>query len=341
MDGLGIEDPQNVSGMSFLIDTTGVQSGFDPHELEDQITGTRAKSTGKTNLAQELENEIDRLTNGSDYKFNEPSASRPFQRPSETTSDLDELLRTIDGNTQEDIGGATPQTFAPPPQPARRSIAEDDLDIADPRLRYMTNEEKRQNVIGEVFEDLKEENGSSPIISIEREKEEDEKARKLEQINFLRETLEDEGEDLNRIPNVTHSNSLEEIDTVLRLLILKNDRKRCCSFAEECILIGAHGVEWAFDGDKSYFGHKPDMTDWHKSVQGKLRRMRHDTSNVVGNIMTSFGLGSGTRILLELIPSMFLYSRMRKSQHRDNLTVNDDAFNDGLNRLRDYEKPIK
>jgi hypothetical protein len=52
--------------------------------------------------------------------------------------------------------------------------------------------------------------------------------------------------------------------------------------------------------------------------------------------MQSYNLGSATRILLELLPSMFLYSRMRKAQHKDNL-ISDDEFSEGLNRLRDFE----
>lgn len=327
MEDLSIYDPANIAGMSFLIDTTGMSTGFDPHELEDQITGgPKSKNLRKSNLAQELESEIDKLTSTRDYKFTEPSSTRPFERPSEISpvDDLDELLRTIDSEP----GAAMPRaSFAP---------QEDPSSYSDPRLQYMTNEEQRQNVITDVFDDIKEEGGSNVIISIEKEKEEDEKARKLEQICFLRETLEDEGEDLKNVGNVSHANSLDEIEATLRLLILKNDRKRCCSFAEECILLGAHGIEWAFDGQKDYFGQKPDMSDWHKSVQGKLRRMRHDTSNVVGQIMSSYNLGSGTRILLELIPSMFLYSRMRRAQHKDSL-ISDAAFSDGINKLRDYE----
>lgn len=334
MDDLTIEDSSNIAGMGYLINTSDTNAGFDVLQLEDEIASKTRNNSKRGNLAQELESEIDRVMGNKDYKFNEPSSSRPFIRPSEVDN-LDELLRTIDDDddAREEFGPtAVPQSYQR--RPGYNQM--EDQQFGDPRLDYMTNEEKRQNVIGEVFDDIKEENGSNVIISIEKEKEEDEKARKLEQICFLRETLEDEGEDLKNVSNVSHANTLDEIDATLRLLILKNDRKRCCSFAEECILLGAHSIEWAFDGKKDYFGHKPDMTDWHKSVQGKLRRMRHDTSNVVGAIMASYNLGSGTRILLELIPSMFLYSKMRRAQHKDSL-ISDDEFSDGINKLRDFE----
>jgi hypothetical protein len=337
MDDLGIDDPANVAGMSHLIDTSNSQSGFNFQELEEQITGGPRATRKKGNLAQELESEIDRLTGG--YQKVEPSATIPFERPTMTTSDdIDALLNSVEEDIDSD-GLAPPREGGQLSSHGSRFAAAYPDHIDDPDLAYMTNEQKRQNVIGEVFDDIDEERGQQPTFSVEKEKEEDEKSRKLEGIESLREILEDEGENLSRIPHVTAVSSMEEIDSVYKMLNLKNDRKRCCTFAEEGILLGAHAVEWAFDGEKNYFGHRPDMTDWHKSVQAKLRRMRHDTSNVVSQVMQHYNLGSGTRILLELIPSMFLYSRMRKSQHKDTLAVSDSEYDSALNRLRDADMP--
>lgn len=324
MEDLTIDDPANISGMSHLIDTTNVQTGFNFHDLEEQITGgPRAK---RGNRVEDIENELDKL---SGYKSVEQGATSPFERPKLTTSDdIDALLSTIENDPQPE-----------PAKPASRPMFFPDEEPEDPNLAFMTNEQKRQNVIGAAFTDIDEERGHQPTFSVEKEKEEDEKSRKLEGIESLREILEDEGENLSRIPNVTAQSSMEEIDSVYKMLNLKNDRKRCCTFAEEGILLGTHAVEWAFDGQKNYFGHKPDMTDWHKSVQAKLRRMRHDTSNVVSQVMQHYNLGSGTRIMLELIPSMFLYSRMRRSQHKDTLAVNEAEYDSALNRLRDADAP--
>jgi hypothetical protein len=335
MDDLSIDDPANIAGMSHLIDTSNMQAGFNQHDLEEQITGGPRAKQKKGNLAQELDAEFDKLTGG--YKQVEPSATAPFERPTMTTSDdLDALLSSMDDDDGE-FKAAPQQSFAAP----KRQMFFPDDEPEDPNLAYMTQEQKRQNVIGEAFNDIDEERGQQPTFSVEKEKEEDEKSRKLEGIESLREILEDEGENLTRIPHVTPASSMEEIDSVYKMLNLKNDRKRCCTFAEEGILLGAHAVEWAFDGQKNYFGHKPDMTDWHKSVQAKLRRMRHDTSNVVSQVMQHYNLGSGTRIMLELIPSMFLYSRMRRTQHKDTLAVNESDYDSALNRLRDADNPVE
>src|SRR3546814_9514064 len=57
---------------------------------------------------------------------------------------------------------------------------------------------------------------------------------------------------------------------------------RYCSFAEEFMLSGAHGLEYLFDGKNMWFGRwNPDLTGWHVHVNRKLRRMRTDTGKIV------------------------------------------------------------
>lgn len=344
---LTIDDPINLSGMSLLINTNNVPPGYNPQDIERSIIGHQSKQqrVQTPSYTQDLESQIDKLTSGySQPSWVNPQQIMPSNQSNSGMSEIDQLISSMTSsasssapNTADNFSYATTPTSqssnyyssypnSPSPSPFN--------DYQDPTLNYMTNEEKRQSVIGEVFNDINKENTHS-IFSMEKEKEEDDKQRKLEHISYLTENLVGEGEDLSNIPKVNGTNSLSEIDNVLTRLLLRNDRKRCGSFAEEVILLGAHGIEWLCDGKKSYFGYKPDMIDWHKSVSTKLRRMRYDTSNVVSKIMEEYKLGSGTRIFLELIPSMFLYSRMRKSQHKD--TITDDEFNVGINKLRDLE----
>lgn len=325
MQGLSITDSANISGMSLLINSSGSTHGFNLNDLENQITAGE-RPVNRNNVSQNLTSELDKIMGG--YKPINTDANVPFERPVFSTSDdLDALLNE---NTLNDTSNFEPTQSYGNEYP--------DGDPNDSLLSDLTNEQRKQNIIQNAFSSIDDEQGQRPTFSVEKEKEEDEKSRKLEGIESLREILEDEGENLSRIPNVTTANSINEIDNVYKMLNLKNDRKRCCSFAEEGILLGAAGVEWAFDGEKSYFGHKPVMTGWNKSVQSKLRRMRHDTSNVVSQVMQHYNLGSGTRILLELIPSMFLYSRLQKIQHKDNI-VNDAVYGDALNKLRDHDTP--
>ena len=110
---------------------------------------------------------------------------------------------------------------------------------------------------------------------------------------------------------------------VYKILRLKNDRNRYCSFAEEIILAGAQGIEHLFDGKKEWFGRKPDLVGWHQTVKVKLRRMRFETSTMVQGVMQEYNMSPGMRLMLELIPSMFLYSRQRSlaTRNHDNLNI--------------------
>jgi len=362
---LTLDDPTSLSGMSLLINTNNVPPGYNPTDIEERIIGsTQRKSAMKSiPFTQELENQLDSLTanySGTD-SFSLPSSSSsssppfsssPFSSSSSSNKNagvagydsmmglgnnsvgMDELDQII--NSKESSFSQAQNSQVGGYSSSYPGTASYTGGYQDQNLNFMTNEQKRQSVIGEVFNDINKERGDGNLLfSMEKEKEEDEKQHKLEHISFLMESLSGEGEDLANIPKVSGVNTLNEIDQVLKRLLLRNDRKRCGSFAEEVILLGAHGIEWVCDGKKSYLGFKPDMTDWHKSVQTKLRRMRYDTSNVVATIMEEYKMGSATRILFELIPSMFLYSRMRKSQHKDIIT--DDEFNAGVNKLRDLE----
>ena len=65
--------------------------------------------------------------------------------------------------------------------------------------------------------------------------------------------------------------------------------------------------------------------------------MRFDTSTFVSDVMQGYNLGHGTRILLELIPSLFLYSKMKRRQHSDNL-ISSEEMNNALDKIRDLDE---
>jgi hypothetical protein len=161
---------------------------------------------------------------------------------------------------------------------------------------------------------------------------------------MLRDTLDDDGINITSVPIVSKNNSLTDIRNVHKMLRLKNDRNRYCSFAEEMILAGAYGAEYLFDGDKEWFGRKPDLIGWPETVKVKLRRMRYDTSTFVQEIMSAYSFSPGMRLLIELIPSMLLYSRKRKTTQHDTLvndmtapskkrTENDGQYRDAIANL--------
>jgi len=182
-------------------------------------------------------------------------------------------------------------------------------------LAMVTMEQQRRRQIDNVVGGDKN-NGTAGDFSLENENREDMKAAMLSEIDNLLTTLEDENVDVSRIPKVGPESEYSTVSNVLRTLRFKFDHVRGCSLAEEAILFGAYCLEDMFDGQRTFFGrYRPDLTGWHTHVNVKLKRMRTDTAQLVNNIMRDNPIGSGFRVLLELIPNMVLYSRMRKQQH--------------------------
>ena len=204
-------------------------------------------------------------------------------------------------------------------------------------LQMRTHEQERQSHISSVIDDIRGDD-SSETFSIEKEKAEDTKSQLLAQFDMLRITLEEEGADLTRIPEVNDRSTIEEIQNIHKIFRLKNDRNRYCSFAEEFVMFGAHAMEEIFDGKRVWVGrYSPDLTGWHNTVNVKLRRMRYDTSNLVSGVMQEYNISSGSRILLELVPSMFLHSKMRKNQFGSPSLYSQDQMSAAMNDIRDIE----
>jgi len=100
-------------------------------------------------------------------------------------------------------------------------------------------------------------------------------------------------------------------------------------------------MEELFNGENVWLGrYSPDLTGWHSQVQVKLRRMRHDTSTLVSGIMSDYNIGPGLRILLELVPSMFMYSKMRKQQFGSKKLYSEESLSDSMNKIRNIDEGL-
>jgi hypothetical protein len=144
----------------------------------------------------------------------------------------------------------------------------------------------------------------------------DDKALKLEKIARLRQTLDDEGVDCSAIGPLTVDSSTDEIDRALLALRIKNDNLRCTSVAEEILVGGAEILGDVFDGTREVplVGWKPDYSGFASVVYAKISRMRLETSQVVSQFFTYSEIGPLTRIIMEMLPSLFLYPRQQERQ---------------------------
>ena len=205
----------------------------------------------------------------------------------------------------------------------------------------LTQEQVKRDHISTVLKEVRGETYNTFSTDVERVQ--DLKGGKLEQIASLKMSLEEEGIDTSTIPNVGISSPIEEIDGILNLLLRKNNRYRYSSMAEEVISAGAEILESVFDGTREVpvFKIKPDYTGYSSTVNVKLHRLRFDTSQIVGDIVERHNISPGSRIMMELLPGLLLYPRVRSKmktiEPTKNLTAKDSSKS--YNHIRDKVEP--
>jgi hypothetical protein len=326
-----INDPKNIMGMAdiFVDDTEDINI----EELERSIaTGTSYKKKDDVvDFAADYDADIERLTKQfSSNSYNDKSYNDKSYNDKTNTNnifgeppDLEDKSDNIEFEAEQQYKSTSSYEEKPshnnwqPSQPV------------DQHLRHRTTEELKQKRINYVL-------GVQPDTVndtfIDEEDEGDEIAKIMEQIDLLKNNLEAEGIDLKRIPDISVNATKKEAKAVLRILQIKNDRLRYCDMFEEGILAAAYGLESMFDGKRVWFGTQIDLVGWPDSVKVKLRRMRYDTSTFVGELVRGYNINSGWRILFELLPSLFLYSRERRTKSSDNL-ISDDKYKNAINEL--------
>jgi hypothetical protein len=159
--------------------------------------------------------------------------------------------------------------------------------------------------------------GTQTVHNAERERLQDQKAAKLEQIGQLCLILKEEGIECKEADGLTAESSLQEIDSVQKLLFLKNDRNRCASMAEEFLIGAAEWLGTVFDGTKEipFLGWKPDYRNFHHTLAVKLGRLRFETATLVGRAVERGNLSPLARVFFELAPSLIFYPRQRAAQN--------------------------
>ncbi len=354
------KDVHIITGMDAIINKENTRPGIDFKELErDLINGgiiTKKSRDPQDRFNEELKEFAKKL--GINFGDTDASTSsgatgsshtgttaiRPPSPPRRTSTTPQETTRPPEQTRQEDddsddyeapTGGYStsgPQSALQAPIAAGFST-NPFTDTGRPRfgadLTTRTQEQERQSHIDSVV------GGSASSFSLENEKREDNKCAMLADIDSLTSSLSDENVDLSRVPRVDRNSSYDEVESVLKMLRHKNDHARYCSFAEEFLIFGAYALEELFDGKRKWFGHyQPDLTGWHNHVNIKIKRMQHDTSKIVSEVMQDYNIVSGARLLLELIPSMVLYSKMRKQQHGEPGLFSDISMADATRNVR-------
>lgn len=337
-----VNDPKNIVGISSLMTDDNSKEIL---ELEKQIiNGTNIQEEEDID-AKQFKREMERLSKTYDmdnFSFEEENKdyfgdintshkedsgaaynTAAYSAPTYDTPTYDTQSAQMTSNAPSNsnsAGSATKQDYRFIPQ-----------SVEDNQLRYMTIEQKKQTYVDDVLQDIIDDRDDE--FNMDKEREEDDKNSLLEQIDMLRMQLEDDGTDINNIPLVNKNSNMTDIQNIYKRLKLKNDRNRYCSFAEELMMAGAYGMEYLFDGEKEWFGRKPDLVGWSKTVQIKLKRCRYQTSTFVKEIMQEYNMSAGMQLLIELVPSMFLFSRRKKLASQENRSNEDIKYSDAFSNL--------
>jgi hypothetical protein len=330
-----LNDPKNIAGLSNLLREDDMDSTMDLAELEKEIaSGAILSQNDEVNVADEYRKEMERMSRNFDIGMNSSeNRSSKIEEYGDDGADADDdfnpspvhISRSIKNSPNNNQKIISRNHYNSP----KASSYNDDYESNDRQLRHMTQEERKQDKINQVLHDI---DDRELEFNVEKEKDEDDKASLLEQIDMLKITLEDDGVDVSGVPQITKNSSMNDVHNIYKILRLKNDRNRYCSFAEELILSGAYGMEYLFDGKKEWFTKTPDLTGWSSTVKVKLRRMRFETSTFVQEVMQEYNMSAGMRLALELLPSMFLYSRNRRLSQDDNL-VSDVEYKNAISKL--------
>ena len=322
-----LNDPKNIAGLSNLLRDDDIDSTMDLAELEREIaSGAVLETNEEINVADEFRKEMDRMSRNFDIgHLPEPTQSNNNLDIYEVESPKQSKFKNSPVHRPESLSRDNYNS----PKASQNNSDSFAYESDDVQMNRMTQEERKQDRINRVLHDI---DDKELDFNIEKEKDEDDKASLLEQIDMLKITLEDDGVDIKGVPQLSKNSSMKDVHNVYKILRLKNDRNRYCSFAEELILSGAYGMEYMFDGKKEWFSKKPDLTGWSSTVKVKLRRMRFETSTFVQEVMQEYNMSAGMRLALELLPSMFLYSRNRRLSQDDNL-VSDNDYKNAISNL--------
>jgi hypothetical protein len=328
-----IDDPINGIGLSSLI-TDAPSEDISIEALEQSIVLGKA-------IDYEKKREVDPVKSIRQHFSNYEALSIPGERstPERETKHSDDLA-FID-NFQKSFGETSSSSFgstntpsftlnAPPPSMPS-------ADDSDSESEEEISEKSKQEQINRAFETSFNRDGSNTAVISETEDIE----FTLEKIAELRKLLQEDDINLDNVPIVDKRSSPEAIRNAYKILQIKNERSGFASIGEEVIMSGANWLEDFFNGEREILGRRPDLTGWSGSVRQKLKRMRHETSTFVGQIMKKYGLCSGGwRLFIELIPSMFLHTRHRRLAKNNQLVLSkaDLSLQEGLATMQNQFK---
>lgn len=335
-------DSYIITGMADIINPDNIKPGIDLRELEKTmisggVINEPRRDKAEDRFEKELRETAQRLGiefNGNDSDESDEDTPRsPMASPRRSpvrdmVSHTYQPSPTRQSFTTQSPTRQSPSRFSYQASPVRYSTApaSPDRNYTRSPARYSTapaftrtNEQERRSTISSIV------GGTQDIsVSLDRERMEDAKMSMLAEIDDLYATLKREGSDLSRVVIPDADAEYNDVEKVLKILRHKNDHIRYRTFAEEFLIFGAHMLGDICNGERVFFNrYRPNLKGWHNNVSVKLERMQHDTSKIVNSVIQNYDIGPGTRLLVELVPNMVLYSKAHSTTQGQNNVFSD------------------
>lgn len=284
-ESTSIDHGSNISGVSLLLNAERISNEIDINDMEKKIKSMYIETIDEEDDPSEEEEDHDILK--------------------EYEEAMEEIETVIGGDEDEEEEEEEEESYP------TQYKGNDSLYI------QKTREEHLQSNISKALEAVPRMN-----IDMDQEIEDERKSYLLEQIESLKDDLDELGIAIDRVPYVNDDSSLKQITEVHKRLMFKYNKLKYNSIAEESLVAGASILEMIFNGKHEYFGCKPDITGYSDVVKSKLKRIRFETSSAVNRFVTNNNIGGMSMILMELGPSLFTQSQRRRLQVDDTISHN-------------------
>ncbi len=301
MEDSTVDYGSNIAGLSMLLNMEKVSESIDIDDMEQKVKNMCINVDADEGDEDEEEEEDGDIVDEYEQAMDEIRSEMP---------DDEEEEECEDGEEEDDAVSIISNTRSIQP----RSYIHDS---SDSLYMQRTRDDQLQTSISRVMETVPKMN-----IDMEQEIEDDRRMTLIQQIESLRDDLNELGENVDAPQyNASYDDPIKRIEEVNRRLTFKYNKLKYNSIAEEALVAGASLLEMMFNGEHEYFGCKPDITGYSDVVKSKLKRIRVETSTAVSRFVAANNVGAVPRLMMELLPSLITQSQRRKLQINDSLNA--------------------
>ena len=158
----------------------------------------------------------------------------------------------------------------------------------------------------------------------------------LEDISLLERILGDMKIPYDDIIAVDDETDPIRIRTRRDRLKMRYTKNKSFETVQDIVMMTSWGLETVFDGERSYFGFKPDLTDLSPKSAVKLRRIRYESTHAMEGVMTNVPFWQ--TLLMEFGPMIALHAKQNSDKNKDDRSEDyERQIQANINNIRQYE----